>query len=60
MKITYRGRPDLDNAAGFIMDALEGIAYDDDRQILILSVRKKPKGDKGILISIRLLADSVR
>lgn len=33
--------PDLDNAAGSIMDALNGLAYADDRLITKLSVRRR-------------------
>ena len=32
--------PDLDNLAKFVMDALNGIAYDDDRQITTLLASK--------------------
>jgi len=33
--IGYRlkGRPDDDNALGFVMDALQGVCYDDDAQV---------------------------
>lgn len=33
-------KPDLDNVAKIIMDALNGIAYDDDSQVVELTVRK--------------------
>lgn len=33
-------RPDVDNVAKAVMDALNGIAYDDDSQVVELTVRK--------------------
>ena len=55
MRLSYRGRFDVDNAAGFIMDALQGIAYDRDSQVISLHVRKRLKGDMGVGITIRTL-----
>lgn len=40
-KITPCVKPDLDNAAKLIMDALNGVAYPDDKQILMLSASKR-------------------
>ena len=36
MMIGYRlrGRPDVDNAEGFVMDSLQGVCYDDDAQVI--------------------------
>ena len=34
-------KPDCDNIAKIICDALNGIAYDDDKQIIELTVRKR-------------------
>ena len=33
-------KPDADNIAKIIMDALNGVAYEDDRQVVELIVRK--------------------
>ena len=33
-------KPDLDNVAKLVMDALNGVAYDDDKQITSMSVSK--------------------
>ena len=33
-------KPDVDNIAKIVMDALNGLAYDDDKQIVELTVRK--------------------
>jgi len=53
MRLTYRGRFDLDNAAGFVMDALEGAAYVRDSQIAIMTVAKRPAGEIGLTITVR-------
>ena len=55
MILSYRGRFDLDNAAGFIMDALQGIAYVRDSQIISIHIRKRLKGPMGVKIFIRTL-----
>lgn len=34
-------KPDLDNVVKLVMDALNGVAYPDDKQILILEASKK-------------------
>lgn len=38
--LTYKSRvrPDLDNAAKTVLDALNGVAYDDDKQVRFLTV----------------------
>ena len=36
-------RPDADNIAKAVMDALTGVAYDDDRQVTRLVVEKYPR-----------------
>lgn len=38
---TYK--PDLDNVAKLVLDALNDVAYDDDSQVTILSVNKQPR-----------------
>lgn len=37
------GKPDCDNIAKAILDALNGVAFDDDAQVVILLVRKFPR-----------------
>jgi Holliday junction resolvase RusA-like endonuclease len=39
----WTGKGDIDNLAGGVMDALNGIAWCDDEQIIDLRVRKRPK-----------------
>lgn len=38
-------RGDVDNIAKFVMDALRGVAYDDDRQVVELHVRRDAAQD---------------
>lgn len=40
------GKPDIDNYAKAVMDALNGVAYKDDSQITRLLVEKKPRCKK--------------
>lgn len=37
------GKPDLDNVAKAVLDALNGVAYDDDSQVVSLVVNKLPR-----------------
>lgn len=39
----WTGKGDVDNLAGGVMDALNGIAWFDDEQVIDLVVRKRPK-----------------
>lgn len=39
-------KPDVDNIAKIILDALNGIAYEDDKQVIELSVIKRYTEDK--------------
>ena len=57
LKITYFRRHDLDNAAGFVMDVLQGVAYNDDKQITLLIVKKKKSMGKGIEIFLKALQE---
>ena len=36
-------KPDVDNIAKVVLDALNGVAYDDDKQIISLAVFKMPR-----------------
>ena len=38
--VGYTGKPDLDNIAKCVLDALNGLAYDDDSQVVQLTVTK--------------------
>ena len=39
--VGHTGRPDLDNIAKAVSDALDGIVYDDDGQVIELRTKKK-------------------
>ena len=45
-------RPDVDNYAKAVMDALNGIAYNDDSQVVCLTSRKQYAAVPGVLIQI--------
>ena len=40
-------KPDADNIAKAVLDALSGLAYDDDRQVVVLSVIKYSRARYG-------------
>ena len=48
----HTSRPDADNLAKGIKDALNGIAYVDDAQVCFMQVRKQYAQEDGILIEI--------
>lgn len=50
------GKPDLDNTAKLILDALNGIAYADDKQVTSLSIRRMPRTEHraGVRVHIRI------
>ena len=51
--MAHTSRPDLDNLIKTVLDALNGIAYTDDKQIVRLGATKAYGTDPKILISIR-------
>lgn len=54
-KIRHTKKPDCDNVAKAVLDALNGIAYYDDSQIVALDVRKFYSDEPRIEILIREL-----
>lgn len=49
------GKPDVDNAAKLVLDALNGVFYVDDKQVVELSVSKRYDDTPSTVISIRQL-----
>lgn len=48
-----KGRGDLDNKFKCILDALNGIAYDDDKQIVrLLADKRKEQGFDGLQVTV--------
>ncbi|MBR5276802.1 MAG: RusA family crossover junction endodeoxyribonuclease [Bacteroidaceae bacterium] len=46
----YAKKPDCDNIAKIVLDALNGVAYDDDSQIVMLSVIKRYSEDAKVVV----------
>ncbi len=46
-------RPDIDNYAKAVMDSLNGIAYEDDSQVVELTVRKRYSEQPGTSIMVQ-------
>lgn len=53
-KIQPTKKPDLDNIAKIISDALNGIAYNDDKQIVHLKVTKKYNKTPHVKVNINI------
>lgn len=45
-------KPDADNIAKIIMDALNGVAYNDDKQVVGLSVKKRYAEEPKVIIRV--------
>lgn len=56
-KIQPLVKPDVDNVAKSILDALNGIAYKDDKQIIGLSVQKFYSDETITLVKIKEMED---
>jgi len=45
-------KPDLDNTAKLVLDSLNGVAFHDDQQVILLNVSRKRRGPRGANASI--------
>ena len=45
-------KPDADNIAKIVLDALNGVAYNDDKQVADLSVRKRYAEEPKVLVRV--------
>lgn len=52
-EIAPKIKPDCDNIAKIICDALNGIAYDDDKQIVELIVEKRYAEEPKVIVEIK-------
>ena len=52
-EIAYTHKPDLDNIVKILLDSLNGIAYDDDRQIVSLKIEKGYAEKAGVVVELR-------
>lgn len=48
-------KPDVDNVAKLVLDGLQGVAFDDDYQVVELKVRKKYGEEKKLKIVVEKL-----
>lgn len=48
-------KPDLDNVAKAILDALNGVCYKDDNQIVELHIKKKYSDEPRVIVKIEVL-----
>lgn len=59
----YAKRPDIDNIAKTVLDALNGVAYKDDAYVVKLTATKIPRTPEsitGMLISVSPVEEKVR
>ena len=56
-KISHTKKPDLDNLVKLVLDAYNGVLYDDDSQIISLSLSKMYSSTPGIEINITEIDD---
>lgn len=54
-KIFPTKKPDIDNVIKVIADALNGVAYDDDKQIIDVSARKVYSETPRVDVRIRII-----
>lgn len=48
-------KPDIDNVAKAVLDALNGVAYEDDRQVVSLNVTKLPRTRQESFIRVTII-----
>lgn len=58
--ILPRRKPDADNVAKIILDALNGVAYKDDSAVVALNVEKSYGLEPGVMVFIRPISESER
>ena len=56
-KLMPTGKPDLDNTAKLLLDALNGIAWRDDAQVVGLKVSKRYGSEPETLIRVKPLSE---
>jgi Holliday junction resolvase RusA-like endonuclease len=54
-EITPTRKPDLDNAAKSVMDALNGVAFHDDKQVVNLTAAKSYAEEAGVSVEIETI-----
>jgi Holliday junction resolvase RusA-like endonuclease len=56
----YDKKPDVDNIAKSILDALNGAAYDDDKQVVALMIHKEYSDTPRVDIKLGDINDDTR
>ena len=56
-KIMHTKKPDADNIAKSVLDSLSGIAYDDDKQVCVLKVKKYYAEQPCVMVVLKELED---
>ena len=51
-EIQPQTKPDCDNLVKVVLDALNGVAYNDDRQVIYVACRKKYAEEGSVLVKI--------
>lgn len=51
-------KPDIDNIAKIVLDALNGVAYYDDAQVIQLAIHKEYGIEPGVLVELEDLKDA--
>lgn len=51
-KVLPTKKPDIDNVVKIVMDALNGVAYTDDKQVIDLYARKVYSTQEGVVIAV--------
>nr|DAN73502.1 MAG TPA: Endodeoxyribonuclease RusA [Caudoviricetes sp.] len=48
-------KPDIDNVTKAVLDALNGVAYDDDKQVVSLRVTKLPRTRQESFLRVTII-----
>lgn len=54
----YDKKPDVDNIAKSVLDALNGVAYDDDKQIVVMIIHKEYSNEARVEIKLGEINDT--
>lgn len=52
-------KPDVDNIAKNVLDALNGIAWEDDSQVVCMRIKKHPRTRRSEFIEVSVMEDQI-